>query len=42
VPGHRYRLYTRDGDEVGVYDTLAWNWKGGDSSNYRAAGVTAS
>jgi hypothetical protein len=30
VPGYRYRLYTSDGDEVGVYETLAWNWKAGD------------
>jgi hypothetical protein len=30
VPGYRYRLYNRDGDEVGVYETLAWNWTVGD------------
>jgi hypothetical protein len=30
MPGYRYRLYSRDGDEVGVYESLAWNWKVGD------------
>ena len=30
MPGYTYRLYNRDGDEVGVYETLAWNWTVGD------------
>jgi hypothetical protein len=30
MPGYKYRLYTQDGDEVGVYETLAWNWTVGD------------
>lgn len=30
MPGYRYRLYDRDGDEVGEYRTLAWNWAIGD------------
>jgi hypothetical protein len=31
VPGYRYRLYSRAGDELGVYETLAWNWQVGDT-----------
>jgi hypothetical protein len=30
VPGYRYRLYSPDGDDVGVDETLAWNWTVGD------------
>jgi len=28
--GSTYRLYDRDGNEVGEYNTLAWNWQVGD------------
>lgn len=30
MPGYKYRLYNTDGDEVGEYNTLAWNWTVGD------------
>jgi hypothetical protein len=31
VPGYKYRLYNREGDEIGTYQTLAWNWTVGDT-----------
>jgi hypothetical protein len=31
VPGYKYLLYSTDGDEVGIYETLAWNWTVGDA-----------
>jgi hypothetical protein len=31
VPGYLYRLYSPDGDEVGTFNTLAWNWKAGET-----------
>jgi hypothetical protein len=45
MPGYRYKLYSPDGDELGVYETLAWNWKVGDvlqlprGGRYRIVGI---
>jgi hypothetical protein len=45
LPGYLYRLYNPDGDEVGTFHTLAWNWKvgetfqTGDGSRYRILSI---
>jgi hypothetical protein len=38
IPGYRYRMYDVDGDEVGVYETLAWNWEAGDTVELPSGG----